>query len=226
MRKGVRVAQTAVGNRTAQTAPGSSGKVTFIGLKDLVFSVLMGCLMLALGLVVVLPFAASLQATYFVVPGLAGIIWGVLFVVVMSKCPKTGAVIIPFVIYGAYMLSAGSVYVFFLFLATGLISELVMLKGGFQSTVRSFVPPLLMTLSNAMGGTFTMLLFRDNMIQTYMAMGMDEAAASATLAAIEAFWLAPENIALAIVLATAGALVGYVLGVKLLKKHFRPAGAV
>lgn len=223
------MAQTAVKNKGAQMAPesnDSSRKATFIGLRDLVFSVLMGCLMLVLGLVVVLPFAASLQATYFVVPALVGIIWGVLFVVVMSKCPKTGAVIIPFIIYGAYMLSAGSLYVFFLFLATGLISELVMLKGGFQSTVRSFVPPLLMTLSNAMGGTLTMLLFRDNMVQTYMAMGMDEATADATIAAIEVFWLAPENILLACVLAAAGALAGYVLGVKLLKKHFRPAGAV
>lgn len=201
-------------------------KTRFIGLKDLVFCVLMGALMLALGLVVVLPFAASLQATYFVVPGLAGIIWGVLFVVLMAKCPKTGAVAIPFIIYGGYMLAGGSLYVFFLFLITGIVSELVMLRGGFASTVRSFVPPLLMTLSNAMGGTLTMLLFRDSMVQTYLAMGMDEVTADAALSAIEAFWLAPANILLAVVLATAGALVGYAVGCKLLKKHFRPAGAV
>lgn len=206
----------------AAYAPGKAR--SFIGLKDLVFSVLIGVLMLVVALACALPFAASLQATYFVTPALVGILWGALFVVILSKCPKTGAAIIPFLIYGGYMLAAGSLYVFFLFLAAGVVAELALLGGGFASKARSFVPPLLMTLCNAMGSTFTMLLFRDSMVQTYVAMGMDEATADATITAIESFWLAPENIALAIVLATLGALAGYVLGVKLLKKHFRPAG--
>lgn len=221
------MAQSATDSPAASSTGGATrGKTSFIGLKDLVFCVLMGALMLAIGLVVVLPFAASLQAIYFVVPALAGIVWGVLFVVLMAKCPKTGAVVIPFLIYGAYMMAGGSVFVFFLFVIAGIVSELVMLGGGYASTVRSFVPPLLMTLSNAMGSTLTMLLFRDSMVQTYMSLGMDQAAADATLSAIEAFWLAPGNIALAVALAFAGALVGYIAGVKLLKKHFRPAGAV
>ena len=66
---------------------GSKEKRGFIGLKDLVFCVLMGVLMLVASLVAALPFAASLPMMYFLVPAIAALIWGVLLVVVMAKCP-------------------------------------------------------------------------------------------------------------------------------------------
>ena len=77
---------------------------------------------------------------------------------------------------------------------------------------------------NAMGSTLTLLLFRDSMVQTYVNMGMDAATADAALASIEGFWLAPQNIAIALTAAAALSIAGYALGTKMLGKRFKPAG--
>lgn len=198
----------------------------FIGLKDLVFCVLMGVLMLVASLAVAFPFAASLPMMYFLVPALAALVWGILLVVVMAKCPRTGAVFVPFIVYAAYFLASGSVYVAAMIVVAGLLGECVLLKGGYASTVRGFVPVLLLGWINAMGSTLTMLLFRGSMVQTYVNMGMDAATAEAAIAALEVFWLAPENVLLALVTSAVGAVVGYAVGAKFLRRHFRPAGVM
>ena len=75
-----------------------------------------------------------------------------------------------------------------------------------------------------MGSTLTMLLFRDSLVQSYVAMGMDAASAKAALASLEGFWLAPQNIAIALAAAAALSIAGYALGMEMLGKHFKPAG--
>lgn len=198
----------------------------FLSLKELIVTVLLSCLMLGVSLVVAVPFSASLPLLYFLVPGLAGLIWGIIYVVIISKCPKLGAQFIPPFLYGLYFLFSGSVYVFVFFTLLGVLNELLMLGGGYKSRWRPALPIVLMGCLNAMGSTLTLLLFRASMVQTYISMGMDAAAAEAAITSVETFWLAPLHIALALVLAAGLTLVGYLLGVKLLKKHFRPAGAV
>ena len=56
------------------------------------------------------------------------------------------------------------------------------------------------------------------------AMGMDAASADAAIASLEGFWLVPQNIAIALAAAAALSLAGYALGMKMLGKHFKPAG--
>ena len=198
----------------------------FLSLKELIVTVLLSCLMLGVSLVVTVPFSASLQLLYFLVPGLAGLVWGIIYVVIISKSPKIGAQLIPPLLYGLYFLFSGSVYVFMFFALLGVFNELIMLGGGYKSRWRPAVPIVLMGCLNAMGSTLTLILFRDSMVQTYISMGMDAVAADAAITSVEAFWLAPLNIALALALAAGLTLVGYLLGVKLLQKHFRPSGAV
>ena len=41
---------------------------------------------------------------------------------------------------------------------------------------------------------------------------------------LEGFWLAPQNIAIALAAAAALSIAGYALGMKMLGKHFKPAG--
>ena len=36
------------------------------------------------------PFAANLQLVYFLAPGLAGLINGIIYVLIIKKCPKIG----------------------------------------------------------------------------------------------------------------------------------------
>lgn len=99
-----------------------------------------------------------------------------------------------------------------------------MLGGGYRSNIRSAVPHALTWMLNAMGSTLTMLLFRDSLVESYVSMGMDAASADAAIASLEGFWLAPQNIVIALVAAAALSIAGYALGMKMLGKHFKPAG--
>lgn len=199
-------------------------KTKFLNLKELVIVLLLACVETAIALVTATPFAANLQLVYFLAPGLAGLINGIIYVLLVKKCPKIGTQFIIPMVYGLYFLFTGSVYVFAFFAILAVVNELIMLGGGYQSKIRPAIPHALTWMLNAMGSTLTMLLFRDSMVQSYVAMGMDAASADAAIASLEGFWLAPQNIAIALVAAAALSIAGYGLGMKMLGKHFKPAG--
>ena len=199
-------------------------KERVLGLKEFVIVLLLACVETAIAIVVAMPFAANLQLVYFLVPGLAGLINGIIYVLLVKKCPKIGTQFIIPIVYGLYFLFTGSVYVFVFFAILAVVNELIMLGGGYQGKIRPAIPHALTWMLNAMGSTLTLLLFRDSMVQTYVNMGMDAATADAALASIEGFWLAPQNIAIALTAAAALSIAGYALGMKMLGKHFKPAG--
>ena len=199
-------------------------KEKVLGLKEFVIVLLLACVETAIVIVVAMPFAANLQLVYFLVPGLAGLINGIIYVLLVKKCPKIGTQFIIPIVYGLYFLFTGSVYVFVFFAILAVVNELIMLGGGYQGKIRPAIPHALTWMLNAMGSTLTLLLFRDSMVQTYVNMGMDAATADAALASIEGFWLAPQNIAIALTAAAALSIAGYALGMKMLGKHFKPAG--
>ena len=198
-------------------------KEKMLSLKEFVIVLLLACVETAIAIVVAMPFAANLQLVYFLVPGLAGLINGIIYVLLIKKCPKVGTQFMIPLIYGLYFLFSGSVYVFVFFAILAVVNELIMI-GGYGKTIRQAVPHVLTWMLNSMGSTLTLLLFRDSMVQTYVNMGMDEASADAALASLEGFWMAPQNIAIALVAAAALSIAGYLLGVKMLGKHFQPAG--
>jgi putative ECF transporter S component (TIGR02185 family) len=201
-------------------------KQNVLSLKEFVIVLLLACVETAIAIVIAMPFAANLQLVYFLVPGLAGLINGIIYVLLIKKCPKIGTQFIIPLVYGLYFLFSGSVYVFMFFAILAVVNELIMLGGGYEKKVRPAIPHVLTWMLNAMGSTLTLLLFRDSMVQTYVNMGMDAATADAALASIEGFWLAPQNIAIALVAAAALSIAGYALGMKMLSKHFKPAGVV
>lgn len=164
-------------------------KTKFLNLKELVIVLLLACVETAIALVTTMPFAANLQLVYFLAPGLAGLINGIIYVLLVKKCPKIGTQFIIPMIYGLYFLFTGSVYVFAFFVVLAVVNELIMLGGGYRSKIRSAIPHALTWMLNAMGSTLTMLLFRDSLVQSYVAMGMDAASADAAIASLEGFWL-------------------------------------
>lgn len=198
-------------------------KEKVLNLKEFVIVLLLACVETAIGVVIAMPFAANLQLVYFLVPGLAGLINGIIYVLLIKKCPKIGTQFIIPMVYGLYFLFSGSVYVFMFFAILAVVNELIMI-GGYGKSVRQAVPHALMWMLNAMGSTLTLLLFRDSMVQTYVNMGMDAASADAALSSIESFWMAPQNIAIALAAAAVLSVAGYLLGIKMLGKHFKPAG--
>lgn len=198
-------------------------KSKFLNLKEFVLVLLLACLETVIGLVVAMPFAANLQLVYFLVPGLTGLINGIIYVLLIKKCPKVGPqFIIPFV-YGLLFLFSGSVYVFMFFAILAVANELIMI-GGYGKKVRQAIPHVLTWSLNSMGSTLTMLLFRDSMVQTYVKMGMSAVDAEAAVSSVEGFWLAPQNIAIALAAAAILSVAGYALGMKMFSKHFKPAG--
>ncbi len=195
----------------------------FLSLKEFVVVLLLACMETVIGIVVAMPFAANLQLVYFLVPGLAGLINGIIYVLLIKKCPKVGTQLIIPLVYGVYFLFSGSVYVFMFFAILSVVNELIMI-GGYGHKIRQAVPHVLTWMLNAMGSTLTLLLFRDSMVQSYVNMGMDAASAEAALASIEGFWMAPQNIAIALIAAAVLSIAGYLVGMKMLNKHFKPAG--
>lgn len=198
-------------------------KSKFLNLKEFVLVLLLACLETVIGLVAAMPFAANLQLVYFLVPGLTGLINGIIYVLLIKKCPKVGTqFIIPFV-YGLLFLFSGSVYVFMFFAILAVANELIMI-GGYGKKVRQAIPHVLTWSLNSMGSTLTLLLFRDSMVQTYVKMGMSAVDAEAAVSSVEGFWLAPQNIAIALAAAAILSVAGYALGMKMFSKHFKPAG--
>ena len=198
-------------------------KSKFLNLKEFVLVLLLACLETVIGLVAAMPFAANLQLVYFLVPGLTGLINGIIYVLLIKKCPKVGTQFIIPSVYGLLFLFSGSVYVFMFFAILAVANELIMI-GGYGKKVRQAIPHVLTWSLNSMGSTLTMLLFRDSMVQTYVKMGMSAVDAEAAVSSVEGFWLAPQNIAIALAAAAILSVAGYALGMKMFSKHFKPAG--
>lgn len=199
-------------------------KTKFLNLKELVLVILLSCLMIAIGYVIMLPFAANMQLLYFLEPGLVGLVNGIIYVLMVRKCPKIGMQFLIAVIYGAYMLIMGSAYAALYFCILAIVNELIMLKGGYQSKIRPIIPHILMWCLNAMGSTLNLFLFRQSYVQIYMDMGMDAATAEASVAQTAEFWCAPQNILISLSVTAVLCIAGYLLGMKMLGKHFKPAG--
>lgn len=126
-------------------------KSKFLNLKEFVLVLLLACLETVIGLVAAMPFAANLQLVYFLVPGLTGLINGIIYVLLIKKCPKVGTqFIIPFV-YGLLFLFSGSVYVFMFFAILAVANELIMIASRMDWGARSvmFCRTCAMTRSSA-----------------------------------------------------------------------------
>ena len=200
----------------------------FLNLKQFILAILMSVLIFGLSLAIAMPLVAvpNPYVMFFCSSPLCGLILGIPYVFMVYKAPKIGTAFILHFIMGLYFLLNGGMFVFVLFTITGLISEAIMLNGGYQSKVRLVIPFVLLWIFNNLNGSINILFFRDTYVQTYMSMGMDEASADLAIQGLEALYLAPLNIIVFIALTTVFSILGYFIGTKMLKKHFKPAGAV
>lgn len=122
------------------------------------------------------------------------------------------------------MLILGSAYAAMYFYILGVINELIMLGSGYQSKVRPAIPHVLVWCVNAMGSTLNLFLFRASYVKIYMDLGMDEATAAASVNQMAEFWCAPQNILISLGVTAILCIGGYLLGIRMLGKHFKPAG--
>lgn len=199
-------------------------KSKFLNLKEFVLAIVLSCLMIGIGYLIMLPFSANMQLLYFLEPGLVGLVNGIVYVLMIRKCPKIGTQFIIAALYGTYMLILGSAYAAMYFYILGVINELIMLGSGYQSKVRPAIPHVLVWCVNAMGSTLNLFLFRASYVKIYMDLGMDEATAAASVNQMAEFWCAPQNILISLGVTAILSIAGYFLGIRMLGKHFKPAG--
>lgn len=199
-------------------------KSKFLNLKEFVLAIVLSCLMIGIGYLIMLPFSTNMQLLYFLEPGLVGLVNGIVYVLMIRKCPKIGTQFIIAALYGTYMLILGSAYAAMYFYILGVINELIMLGSGYQSKVRPAIPHVLVWCVNAMGSTLNLFLFRASYVKIYMDLGMDEATAAASVNQMAEFWCAPQNILISLGVTAILSIAGYLLGIRMLGKHFKPAG--
>lgn len=199
-------------------------KSKFLNLKEFVLAIVLSCLMIGIGYLIMLPFSTNMQLLYFLEPGLVGLVNGIVYVLMIRKCPKIGTQFIIAALYGTYMLILGSAYAAMYFYILGVINELIMLGSGYQSKVRPAIPHVLVWCVNAMGSTLNLFLFRASYVKIYMDLGMDEATAAASVNQMAEFWCAPQNILISLGVTAIISIAGYLLGIRMLGKHFKPAG--
>jgi len=199
-------------------------KSKFLNLKEFVLAIVLSCLMIGIGYLIMLPFSTNMQLLYFLEPGLVGLVNGIVYVLMIRKCPKIGTQFIIAALYGTYMLILGSAYAAMYFYILGVINELIMLGSGYQSKVRPAIPHVLVWCVNAMGSTLNLFLFRASYVKIYMDLGMDEATAAASVNQMAEFWCAPQNILISLGVTAILCIGGYLLGIRMLGKHFKPAG--
>ena len=201
-------------------------KKKLLNLREFVLVVVLSCLMIGIGYLIMIPFAVNMQLLYFLEPGLVGLVNGIIYVLMIRKCPKIGTQFIIAALYGTYMLVLGSVYSAMYFYILAIANELIMLGNGYQNKYRSIIPHILMWCMNAMGSTLNLFLFRASYVKIYMDMGMDKTTATDTVNQMAEFWCAPQNILISLSVTLILSIGGYLLGVKMLGKHFKPAGIV
>ena len=191
-----------------------------IGFKEIVIVVLFSILTFAVSMLTAMPFAASVYGQLYGGYALMAVLSGPIYVLMISKAPKIGTQILFFAVKGLYMLLMGQVLVGVIFILGGCVCEIICLNGGYKNPIRNGAAYALHTTVYGLGSFFPMLFFADNYKQQLISAGYDEAAVEKMLA----IYHDP-----LIICSVAGVLIvssclGFWLGTKMLKKHFKPAG--
>lgn len=94
-------------------------KSKFLNLKEFVLVIVLSCLMIGIGYLILLPFAANMQLLYFLEPGLIGLVNGIVYVLMIRKCPKIGTQFIIAALYGTLYADHGQCLCRSVFLHSG-----------------------------------------------------------------------------------------------------------
>ncbi|GIN74539.1 membrane protein [Bacillus sp. J14TS2] len=185
--------------------------------KDYIFAGAFAAMYIVILLAAVMIFGFN-PILYLMIPLLAGIILGPVFILYISKVPKKGAILILSILSGLFMSSYSFIPLAIAVIA-GVIAEVVLANRGGNIKVKHVIAYSIFNIS--LIGPFTLLIFaRDQFMQTsadyYGEDYVDR------ISALTPDWI----LIVLVVLAIVGGLIGAMLGQKLNKKHFEQAGIV
>lgn len=151
-------------------------------------------------------------------PTVIALIGGPLYMVMVSKVHKTGAVLIPALVVGAIWALMGGIVVFAGLAVAGVIGEIAVAKTGYKSFAAIVVAYVLFCVGYHVGSVSVAWIVTDAFAQF--------AGYPPELAAMVSAVVNSPNGYLSLVGAAAGAVVGAFFGRAVLKKHFVAAGIV
>lgn len=195
-----------------------------MSLKEFFITILLSFTMFVIYLIGILPVFANQQLSIVLHAGITALICGPVYVLMLAKSKARGTLFIMSALFAVFYLLVGNVHLFLFMLAVGLICELALTRGGYQTQYRQVIPYILLWAAVGLKNIFMFSLFRDSILSTYLKTGMDETAAKLAIDNAAATMLSvPLNLA-GVVVTIIGGLTGFWLGKKALKKYFAPAG--
>lgn len=193
-------------------------------LKQFFVSILLSLAIFVIYLISIMPVFANQQLSIVLLTGLAALVSGPLYVLMIAKSRVPGTLFVTNALFALFYLVVGNVHLFILMVVVGLICELTMMRGGYRSRYRPVVPYLLLWIAVGLKNIFMFGLFRDAVLGTYIRTGMDEAAAHVAIQNASATMLSLPLNAAGVAVTVVGGLLGFWLGRKAMKKYFAPAG--
>lgn len=195
-----------------------------MSLKQFFITILLSLAMFVIYLIGIMPVFANQQLSIVLHAGITALICGPVYVLMIAKSRVHGTVFITNALFALFYFMVGNVHLFVFMLTVGLICELVLMKGGYQSQRRQVIPYILLWTAVGLKNIFMFGLFRDSVLSTYLKTGMDEATAQIAIDNASATMLSvPLNLA-GVAVTIVGGLTGFWLGKKAMKKYFVPAG--
>ena len=193
-------------------------------IKQFFITILLCLAMFVVYMLGMLAVSVSQQMAIVLHSGICALLCGPIYVLLISKSRVYGTLFIFNAFFALFYLAAGNIYLSLLMLAVGLICELTLMNGGYQSQNRQVIPYILTWVAVGLKNIFMFALFHDALLSTYMKAGMDEATALIAIENASAVMLSvPLNVA-GVAVTVVGGLVGFWLGKKAMKKYFITAG--
>lgn len=200
----------------------SSKNNNFIGLKEIVIVVLLSVLTIVINLICAIPFMASPKWSVWGGYTLSTLISGPIYVLMISKSSKKGTNLLFFGVKALYTLIMGQVPTAIVYLLGGVICELIVLNGGYRNALRAGIAFAVHNVIFGIGSFTPMFLGADSYAQQMLDSGMEQSAVNAMVYDL----VAPDFVLISTVLLVVASALGMLIGVKTLKKHFKPAGVI
>jgi energy-coupling factor transport system substrate-specific component len=193
-----------------------------IGLKDVILVTLLTALCIIICTAAVLPFAANLVLTLWLVSGLDLLLCGPIYILMCAKAPRYGAqLLFAFLFAVYYYFTNGMIFISLTVFGVGVIKELMMLKNGYRSPARLTAAHAVFGIGVMMAPVIMIMSTKEQMTAIMLGNGLTQEYIDNMFSVYSA-----ANLAIGIFLTAVGAVLGCWIGYRMLRKHFAPAGLV
>lgn len=200
----------------------------FIGLKQIVIIVLLSVLTIVVSMVTGIPFMTSPKWSVLGGYSLAALINGMIYVLIITKSPMRGTNLLFFGVKALYVLVMGQIPTVIVYLIGAIICEGITWNDGYK---KPLIAGISYTVHNVIFsiGTFTPIFlnptsYGEQMTAQMAEYGMDAESIEVMVNAMIYDLVAPGFVLLASAMIAIASVIGMFIGVKMMKKHFKPAG--